>query len=123
MDLGIVVVSYNTRQLTADCLRSVYEALEAERLAAQVCVVDNASGDGSAEMIGEVFPQAHLIASAENLGFARGTNLGIDAMLRSPDSPRHVLLLNPDTLVRPDALTEMVSFLDTHPQVGPQAPG
>ena len=118
MDLGIVVVSYNTRQLTADCLRSVYEALEAERLAAQVCVVDNASGDGSAEMIGEVFPQAHLIASAENLGFARGTNLGIDAMLRSPDSPRHVLLLNPDTLVRPDALTEMVLFLDTHPQVG-----
>jgi len=118
VDLGIVVVSYNTRQLTADCLRSVYEALDCESLAAQVWVVDNASSDGSAAMIGEVFPQAQLIVSPENLGFARGTNLGIDAMLRSPDPPRHVLLLNPDTLVRPEALTQMVSFLDAHPKVG-----
>ncbi len=118
MDLGIVVVSYNTRQLTADCLRSVYQALDDERLTAQVWVIDNTSSDGSAAMIGESFPQAHLIASSENLGFARGTNLGIDAMLRSPDPPRHVLLLNPDTLVRHDALTQMVSFLDTHPQAG-----
>lgn len=118
MDLGIVVVSYNTRQLAHNCLASVFDALQHERLSAQVWVVDNASSDGSAEMVLRDHPQVSLIASPENIGFAGGTNLGLAAIERVPDTPRHVLLLNPDTLVRPNALTEMVSFLDAEPAAG-----
>ncbi len=118
MDLGIVVVSYNTRRLTADCLDSVYRALAAFPLDAHVWVVDNASTDGSAQMIRERFPQATLVASEENLGFARGTNLGLERMAAEADAPRYALLLNPDTLVAEDALSLMVTFLDEHPEAG-----
>lgn len=118
MDLGIVVVSYNTRQLTCECLASVYVALDASDLDARVWVVDNASPDGSAALIGERFPQATLVASQENLGFARAVNLAIRRMGTLGAPPRHVLLLNPDTIVSPDALSLMVSFLDQHPRVG-----
>ena len=118
MDLGIVIVSYNTCQLTLDCLASVYAALAQEGLAAQVCVVDNASSDDSAARIAEHYPQATLIRSAENLGFAGGTNLGLARLLALAPVPRHILLLNPDTLVQPQALTRMIAFLDAHPEVG-----
>ena len=122
MDLGIAIVSYNTHQLTIDCLTSVYRALGASDLDAHVWVVDNASPDGSAEMIREHFPQATLVASQENLGFARATNLAIEKMSALDVPPRHVLLLNPDTIVQQndhqDALSLLVSFLDEHPQVG-----
>jgi len=118
VDLGIVVVSYNTCALTANCLDSVYRALAAFPLDAHVWVVDNASTDGSAAMLRERFPQAALLASQENLGFARGTNAGLERIAAEPTPPRHVLLLNPDTLVEPDALSRMVAFLDEHPRVG-----
>ena len=80
MDLGIVVVSYNTRSLMADCLESAYRSLEAWGRDAHVWVVDNASSDGSAEMVRERFPQATLIASPDNLGFARANNLAMAEM-------------------------------------------
>jgi hypothetical protein len=118
MDLGIAVVSYNTRALTADCLDSVYRALAASPLRAHVWVVDNASADGSAAFLRERFPQATLVASAENLGFARGTNLCLEMMAAAATPPRHMLLLNPDTLVVGDALERLVAFLDAHPRVG-----
>lgn len=118
MDLGIAIVSYNTRQLTIDCLASVYRALGASDLDAHIWVVDNASPDGSAEMIRKHFPQATLVASQENLGFARATNLAIKKMASLDAQPRHVLLLNPDTLVPPGAFSRMASFLDEHSRVG-----
>jgi len=118
MDLGIIVVSYNTRELTCDCLASTYDALAASDLCAQVWVVDNASPDGSAALVGERFPQATLVASQENLGFARATNLAIEMIAHSQTPPRHLLLLNPDTLVSEDAFKLMVAFLDEHPHVG-----
>ncbi len=118
MDLGIVTVSYNTCQLTLDCLASVYAALAQEGLSAQVCVVDNASGDDSAAQIAARYPQATLIRSQENLGFAGGTNLGLARLLALDPAPRHILLLNPDTLVQPQALTRMVALLDARPEVG-----
>ncbi len=118
MDLGIVIVSFNTRELTCNCLDSVYRALGASGLKAHVWVVDNASCDGSAEAIRARFPQATLIASVENLGFARGNNLAFEHIAQSGDLPRHVLLLNPDTLVSDDAFAQMVAFLDEHPRVG-----
>jgi hypothetical protein len=118
VDLGIVTVSYNTCQLTLDCLASVYAALAQEGLSAQVCVVDNASGDDSAAQIAARYPQATLIRSQENLGFAGGTNLGLARLLALDPAPRHILLLNPDTLVQPQALTRMVALLDARPEVG-----
>ena len=118
MDLAVAIVSYNTRQLTSDCLASLYRALELANLNAHVWVVDNASSDASAEMVQARFPQATLIASQENLGFSRGANLAIERMSALNAPPRHLLLLNPDTLVEEAAIRPMVSFLDAHPQVG-----
>ena len=118
IDLGIVVVSYNTRRLTIDCLASVYRALSASDLRAHVWVVDNASPDGSAEGVRKRFPQATLVANQENLGFAGAANVALEMMARSQAPPHHVLLLNPDTVVSEDALALMVAFLDQHPHVG-----
>jgi N-acetylglucosaminyl-diphospho-decaprenol L-rhamnosyltransferase len=122
MDLGIVIVSYNTRQLTLDCLTSVYAAREAAGLSLSVWVVDNASSDDSVFAIEEHFPQATLIPSSENLGFARGTNLGIERICTLDQPPRYLLLLNPDTLVNAEALSRLMGHLDHHPGVGVVGP-
>jgi N-acetylglucosaminyl-diphospho-decaprenol L-rhamnosyltransferase len=131
MDLGIAIVSYNTRQLTLACLRSLADALADDAAAGtplqtRVCVVDNASSDASAAAISELvaarLPGSVLIPSAENLGFARGSNLALERLLADPEPPRHLLLLNPDTLVPPRALPLLVSFLDQYPGVGVVGP-
>ena len=122
MDLGAVIVSYNTRQLTLDCLATLTDALEAARLDSHIWVVDNASPDGSAQAIGAAYPQVTLIASAENLGFARGTNVGLEAMSAQSSPPRYVLMLNPDTLVDREALPLLLAFLEQHPRVGVAGP-
>lgn len=118
MDLGVIVVSYNTRDLTRDCLAAAYAAIEAAGLDAHVWVVDNASTDGSAEEVQRRFPQVTLIASDTNLGFAGGNNVALQAMGALDQPPRHVLLLNSDTVAHADALGQMVSFLDASPHVG-----
>ncbi len=118
MDLAIVIVSYNTRQLTDECLGAVYGTLRDSGLNFGVWLVDNASADGSAQMARERYPQVHLTASVENHGFARGTNIGLEQIAALPESPRYVLLLNPDTRPLPGALRAMVAFLDEHPDVG-----
>jgi N-acetylglucosaminyl-diphospho-decaprenol L-rhamnosyltransferase len=119
MDLSIITVSYNTRALLEKALASVFEGLARSDLEGEVWVVDNASTDGSAQMVRERFPRVRLIAHDQNVGFAAGNNLALralrrDAVLRS----RHVLFLNPDTRVLGDALGEMVRFLDAHPRAG-----
>ncbi|MBV9789938.1 MAG: glycosyltransferase family 2 protein [Chloroflexi bacterium] len=126
-DLAIIIVSYNVRDLLRRCLRSIEDSLAASSLRCCTIVVDNASGDGSAAMVEAEFPQVELIASSANLGFASGNNLGLRQVLgpdlRSPDAPRAVLLLNPDTEIVGDALAELLSYLDEHPEiavVGPQ---
>ena len=116
MDLGIIIVSYNTRQLTSDCLDSVFDELAASDVSAAVWVVDNASSDGSAKMLAERSPQAILIKSNENLGFAGGNNLVMERLAASGNAPRYVLLLNSDTIVRPGAFRFLVSFLEETPQ-------
>ncbi len=121
-DLAIVIVSWNVRELLKECLKSVYESLDGSNLFGEVWVVDNASSDGSAEMVRERFPQAHLIANEENIGFAAANNQALREMgfttRHSPPPPRYVLFLNPDTLVVGDALATMVRFLDENPSVG-----
>ncbi len=104
--LSVVIVNYNTREDLRACL----QALQGSSLPAEVIVVDNASRDGSAAMVAAEFPAVRLLAQAHNTWFCGGNNLGIDAAAGD-----YVLLLNPDTVVTPDALGTLVAFMDEHP--------
>lgn len=107
-DLSIILVTYRTRDVVRDCLRSLYAGGGLRAVtAAEVILVDNASGDGTVEMVRREFPQVRCIESGGNLGFARANNLGIKEA-----RGRLVLLLNPDTLVPDGVLQKCVSFLD-----------
>jgi len=116
LHLGIIVVNYNVRDLLRDCLASVYDSRA--DFAYEVCVVDNGSCDGSADMVAAEFPQARLIR-ADNGGYAAGNNLGLRAF-GFPDAgqARYALLLNPDTVLPPSALSDMLAFMEAHPQAG-----
>ncbi len=115
-DLSVVIVNWNTRQMTRECLQSVQDALagpDAGRITAQVILIDNASADGSADMVTADFPAVALIRNATNRGFAAANNQGFAIA-----TGRHILLLNSDTLVHGDALSASVAWLDSHPAVG-----
>lgn len=119
MDLAVVTVSYNTRDLLADCLQSILDGMRRSGLEGQVWVVDNASADGSADMVRQTFPDVRLVAHDTNLGFAAGNNLALERMgFGEQIQPRHVLFLNPDTRVVGDALGRMVGFLDATARAG-----
>ena len=111
MRLSVVFLNYNTRDLTRQALNSVLAA--AEGLEAEIFVVDNASADGSADMVAEEFPQVKLIRNAANVGFSAGNNVALRQV-----AGEYALLINTDTIVRRDALHTMVEFLDAHPQAG-----
>jgi len=115
MELSIVIVNYSTRYLLRDCLHSV----QASRGMAdyEVIVVDNCSPDGSAEMVRQEFPQVRLIASTVNGGYAYANNLGL-----RQSQGRHLLLLNPDTVLPPTALLDMLAFVQEHPDAGVAGP-
>ena len=126
-DLGIVVVSYNTRDLLRACLRSVYASTG--DLTTKVCVVDNGSQDGSVEMVAAEFPRVHVIANVENVGYARANNQGLREFGfaghpagKSAEAPAFALLLNPDTELPPDALEGMLRFMEEHPDAGIAGP-
>lgn len=106
--LSIIIVSYNTRELTLDCLRSVYAHPPAVPF--EVILLDNASSDGSAAAIAADFPQVKLIASQENTGFAGGNNIAAKQA-----NGQRILLLNPDTLVLEDSLNALWSFAERSP--------
>lgn len=123
-DLGIIILNYNTRDLLRACLRSL---LETRGVAIEIFVVDNASADGSAEMVRaefphNEFPNLRLIASDRNGGYAYGNNLALREFLARPRRPRALMLLNTDTVVSPDALRKLMNFLDTHPDAGVVGP-
>jgi len=110
-DLSIVIVNWNTRDLLAQCLASIFATTSS--LALEVFVVDNASSDGSPEMVRRDFPQVILLANDENLGFARANNQAI-----AQSTGRYVLLLNSDTEVTEGALETLVSFMEATPDAG-----
>lgn len=110
-DLSIVVVNWNTIDLLRDALASVFDNPGGVR--AEVIVIDNASADGSADMVAEHFPQAILIRNTENRGFAAANNQGFLVA-----TGRHILLLNSDTVVLGGVLGASVRYLDAHPRVG-----
>ena len=111
MDVSVIVVSYNTRDLLRDCLSSIYAKTEGVEF--EVFVVDNRSEDGSADMVEAEYPMVRIIRNEENVGFARGNNLAIRS-----GSGRHFLLLNPDTQLVNNAVGELVAYMDRHPEAG-----
>lgn len=111
MDLSVIIVNYNVRQFLESALASIKRALEGLR--GEIFVVDNASDDGSAEMVRTKFPEVTLIQNAENLGFAKANNIALERA-----RGRFVLLINPDTIVQEDTLKEMIRFFDENPDVG-----
>ena len=107
--LSIIVVSWNTRALLEECIRSTHSATNKVEL----IVVDNASSDGTTTMVRERFPDARLIENTDNRGFSAANNQGLRVC-----SGEGALLLNSDTRVNPDALDRMFEFLMSRPSVG-----
>ena len=106
--VSVIVVSYNTRDMTLACLAALRIALDG--LNAETIVVDNASADGSAAAIRAAHPSMRLIARDDNLGFAAANNLAAKEA-----RGRRLLLLNPDTVVRPDAIAALLRFAEANP--------
>jgi N-acetylglucosaminyl-diphospho-decaprenol L-rhamnosyltransferase len=130
VDLTVIVVSWNVRDLLRRCLRSAFGTRHAgagssleqhpgaePQPTVELVVVDNASVDGSPEMIRAEFPDVHLIVNDQNQGFTVGNNQGL-----AVSQGRYLLLLNPDTEVVGDALATMVRYMDDHPEVGVLGP-
>lgn len=114
MNVSVVIVSYQTPELLAQCLRSLQrEAPEAQ----DIIVVDNASGDGTLDILRRDFPQVRCISSRVNVGFAKGVNWGL-----TNARAEHVLVLNPDIVLAPGSLQALVHELEQHPDVGLIAP-
>lgn len=111
IDLTVVIVSYNVAYFLEQALLSVRRASEGLRV--EVFVVDNASVDNSVAMVRERFPEVHVIANADNVGFSRANNQALRIA-----HGRYSLLLNPDTVVAEDTFRQVVGYMDQHPQVG-----
>lgn len=111
MRISIIIVNYNVKAYLEQALHSIFQALK--NIPAEVFVVDNASSDGSVQMLQERFPQVKLIANTENTGFAKANNQAID--IANGD---YICLINPDTLVREDTFQTCLDYMDSHPDVG-----
>jgi len=110
-DLAVVIVSWNVKEFLQKNIERLSESQGV--ISAELVVVDNASSDGTAQMVRDQFPDVRLISNNQNLGFAKANNQGI-----SVSHARHVLLLNPDMAVELDALQKTVDYLDAHPDAG-----
>jgi N-acetylglucosaminyl-diphospho-decaprenol L-rhamnosyltransferase len=122
-DLGIIILNWNTRDLLRECLRSVYASRG--EFTFQVCVVDNASADGSAAMVRAEFPQSQVIENQVNIGYPAGNNVGLRAFGFGPGvggDARYALLLNPDTVLPASALADMLLYMEAHPRCGAAGP-
>jgi GT2 family glycosyltransferase len=109
--LSIIIVNWNTARLLVNCLDTIVANPPASPF--ECWVVDNASTDESLRIVRDRFPQVHLVENRENVGFARANNQAIQRC-----TSKYILLLNPDTLVMPGALQNLVDFLDKDPEVG-----
>src|SRR5437899_2130713 len=105
MKLSVIIVNYNVRVFLENALVSILKALEG--IAGEVIVVDNASDDGSVEMVRQKFPALKLIVNPTNFGFAAANNVGIKA-----SAGQYLLLLNPDTIVQEDTFSVMIEAME-----------
>jgi GT2 family glycosyltransferase len=111
VDISICIVSYQVRDLLRDCLRSVYETVDSPSF--EIIIVDNHSEDGTLEMLNNDFPNVRLLVNGYNMGYTRPNNQAI-----RESKGHYIVLLNPDTLVKPNTFAELFNFLETHPDVG-----
>lgn len=111
MDLSVIIVSYNTRELLKSCLESVIKA--SENLDKEIFVVDNNSHDNTVKLVSEKFPKVKLIANKKNLGFSKANN---QALKRA--NGKYFLILNPDTKVLPDTINKMITFMELNRETG-----
>lgn len=109
--VSAVIVSWNTRQLTLDCVASLQSTRPA--LFTEIIVVDNASADDTVPQLRQRYPHVQVIANQQNLGFARANNLGMNR-----STGRYVALINSDVVVSPGSLEKIVAYLDRHPDIG-----
>lgn len=112
IDVSIVIVSWNVAELLAKCLDSIL-ASSFDKNKLEIIVVDSASKDNSVAMLRENYPQVNLLAQSENVGFTRGNNIGFRAA-----KGRYLFMLNPDTEIIGDAISQLVNYLDAHADVG-----
>ena len=110
-DVSVIVVTWNTRDMTLRCLEHLFGAIEG--IDAEVLVVDNASSDGTAGAVAEKHPHVKLIRNEKNLGFAAANNLAMEKA-----EGGYVLLLNSDAMVEPDAVRGQIDFMDSHRDAG-----
>lgn len=115
MNLSIIIVNWNTKKLLVECIDSIYASHPITEF--DIWVVDNASSDGSPEMIRDRYPDVNLIVKRENIGFARANNQAFQHC-----EGKYILLLNPDTVVEPNAIEDLVQFLDETPNAGMVGP-
>ncbi len=111
MKLSVIILNYNVEYFLYQCLCSVENAIS--KLEAEIIVVDNNSPDGSCEMVREYFPTVKLIASAENTGFPKGNNIGVDVA-----KGEYICILNPDTIVGEHIFEEFLTFLESNDKIG-----
>lgn len=111
MDISIVIVNYNTKKLTLECIQSIYTFVLSYEL--EIFVVDNNSSDDSVTAIQSAFPQVNLIANEENVGFSKANNQAIRQA-----RGKYILLLNSDTIVMENTLATMIQYMDEHQEVG-----
>lgn len=110
-ELSLIIVSFNTRNLLRDCLASAMQM--AAGFTTEIFVVDNASHDGSAEMVADEFPAVHLMRTAENVGFGRANNLALQQA-----RGRYIVLLNSDAFLQSGALGRAIAHMDANPRCG-----
>ena len=126
LDVGIVILNWNTCELLRRCLHTVLASAGDFRY--KVVVVDNDSSDDSVAMVRQHFPQVTLIVSESNGGYPYGNNLGLRALgfegagQVTDEAPRYVVLLNSDTEVPPDAFYRMMQYMDSRPEIGIAGP-
>lgn len=115
IDVSIVIVSWNTKRLLAECIESIHAGPPEGNF--EIYIVDNASTDGTAQMLAEHYPLTHLIVNPENVGFASANNQAIDQC-----QGRYIILLNPDTKVLPGTFQTLIEYMDQHPRAGANGP-
>lgn len=111
MDLSIIIVSWNVKDLLRDNLRTIFE--NSHGISFEVFVVDNNSHDGTVIMVEKEFPSVTIIANPDNKGFSKANNQAIEL-----SQGRYVLLFNPDMRILPNTLTDMVEWMDKNPKAG-----
>lgn len=115
--LAVIIVSWNVRDLLTRCLDSLFAELDSSAIDARVIVVDNASSDGSVEMVRSRYPRIEVIASEKNLGFAGGNNIGLNHIRVMEQGVEFVLLLNPDAEVQPSAIKTLLDVIRSRSDV------